>query len=73
MFSVLKDKTCTMDVFKRHGGLLVDEMKLSENLSVTSGAHIEGFVDLGSFTPNNDKHVVPDHGTVIVFVPFAGG
>lgn len=39
---------------------------------MTSGAHIEGFVDLGSFTPDHDKHVVCDHGMVIVFVPFVG-
>ncbi|KAL1420010.1 hypothetical protein MTO96_024717 [Rhipicephalus appendiculatus] len=33
-------------------------MKLSANLSVTAGAHIEGFVDLGSFTPETQKHAV---------------
>ncbi|XP_049511416.1 uncharacterized protein LOC125939925 [Dermacentor silvarum] len=72
VFSVLKEKTSSMDVFKRHGGLLVDEMKLSENLSVTPSGHIDGFVDLGTFTPDSDKHAVCDHGMVIVFVPFVG-
>ncbi|KAH6939140.1 hypothetical protein HPB50_016112 [Hyalomma asiaticum] len=72
IFEVIKEKTSTMDNFKRHGGLLVDEMKLSENLAVTSGALIEGFVDLGSFTPDSDKHAVCDHGMVICFVPFVG-
>ncbi|XP_077557315.1 uncharacterized protein LOC144172497 [Haemaphysalis longicornis] len=72
ILSILKDTTQKMDVFSRHGGLLVDEMKVSENLSVASGAHIEGFVDLVSFTPDHDKHVVCDHGMAIVFVPFVG-
>ncbi|KAL1444741.1 hypothetical protein MTO96_029622 [Rhipicephalus appendiculatus] len=61
-----------MDAFKRHGGMLVDEMKLSENLSVTAGAYIEGFVDLGSFTPETQKHAVCDHGMVIAFAPLVG-
>lgn len=72
VLSVLKEKTSSMDIFKRHGGLLVDEMKLSENLSVSPGGHIDGFVDLGAFTPDADKHAVCDHGMVIVFVPFVG-
>ncbi|KAH7933203.1 hypothetical protein HPB49_010252 [Dermacentor silvarum] len=44
VFSVLKEKTSSMDVFKRHGGQLVDEMKFSENLSVTPGGHIDGMI-----------------------------
>ncbi|KAH7979238.1 hypothetical protein HPB49_008804 [Dermacentor silvarum] len=72
VMSVLKEKTSTIDAFKRHGGLIVDEMKLSENLSVSSSGHIEGFVDIGQLTPATAKHKVADHGMVIMFVPFNG-
>lgn len=60
-----------MSRFELHGGLLVDEIKLSEHLQVTSSGRIEGFVDLGPFTA--DAQDVPcDHRMVIMFVPFAG-
>lgn len=72
VMSMLKQKASSMDAFKRHGGLIVDEMKLSENLSVSSSGHIQGFVDMGQFTPSSDKHKVADHGMVIMFVPFTG-
>ncbi|KAH6922292.1 hypothetical protein HPB50_012187 [Hyalomma asiaticum] len=58
----LKLKTQTMDHFKKHGGLLVDELKLSEHLCVKSTGHIEGFVDLGDYTTKADKGVQSDHG-----------
>lgn len=72
VMSMLKQKASSMDAFKRHGGLIVDEIKLSENLSVSSSGHIQGFVDMGQFTPSSDKHKVADHGMVIMFVPFTG-
>lgn len=72
VLDVLSKKTASMDLFQRHGGLIVDEMKLSEQLSVTTAGHIEGFVDLGPFTSEDDKHTVCDHGMVIMFVPFVG-
>nr|XP_037276608.1 uncharacterized protein LOC119169682 [Rhipicephalus microplus] len=72
IFDVLKQKTCTMDEFLCHGGLIVDELKLSEHLSVNSEGRIDGFVDLGQFTSDKDKHSVCDHGMVIIFVPFVG-
>ncbi|XP_075737463.1 uncharacterized protein LOC142777044 [Rhipicephalus microplus] len=72
VMSMLKQKASSMDAFKRHGGLIVDEMKLSENLSVSSSGHIQGFVDMGQFTPSSDKHKVADHGMVLMFVPFTG-
>ncbi|KAH7938183.1 hypothetical protein HPB49_021341 [Dermacentor silvarum] len=61
-----------MNLFQRNGGLIVDEMKLSEHLSVTTAGHIEGVVDLGPFTSEGDKHTVCDHGMVKKFVPFVG-
>ncbi|KAH9367853.1 hypothetical protein HPB48_003102 [Haemaphysalis longicornis] len=69
---VLREKTSSMDEFKLHEGLLVDEMKLSEHLSVNNGGHIEGFVDLGPFTSEEDKHTDCDHRLAILFVPFVG-
>ncbi|KAH7955183.1 hypothetical protein HPB49_025246 [Dermacentor silvarum] len=61
-----------MDSFKRHGGLLVDELKLSEHLFVISAATFEGLVDLGRFTPKSEKCEPCDHGMVIMFAPFTG-
>ncbi|KAH6936183.1 hypothetical protein HPB50_014575 [Hyalomma asiaticum] len=72
VLDALSKKTPSMDLFQRHGGLIVDEMKLSEHLSVTAAGHIEGFVDLGPFTSDDYKHTVSDHGMVIMFVPFIG-
>lgn len=57
---------------KRHGGLLVDEMKLSAHLDMQSSTHIEGFVDLGQFTDVADKHTKADHGLVVMFQPLVG-
>lgn len=68
----LKVKTAELDISKRHGGLLIDELKLSENLSVRSTGAIEGFVDLGPFTTQNEKSTPSDHGMVVLFVPFQG-
>ncbi|KAH7934862.1 hypothetical protein HPB52_001415 [Rhipicephalus sanguineus] len=61
-----------MSDLERHGGILVDEMKLSEHFSVTASGQIQGFVDLGEFTKPEDKYQQCDHGMVIMFVPFAG-
>lgn len=52
--------------------LLIDEIKLSENLSVESNGTIEGFVDLGKFTPESEHSMTCDHGLIVIFVPFTG-
>ncbi|KAH7971849.1 hypothetical protein HPB52_003472 [Rhipicephalus sanguineus] len=39
-----------MDKFDCHGGLVYDEMKLSENINVKVSGELTGFVDLGPFT-----------------------
>ncbi|KAH9364719.1 hypothetical protein HPB48_022236 [Haemaphysalis longicornis] len=72
VFDELREKTSSMNEFKLHGSLLVDEMKLSKHLSVNNGGHIEGFMDLGPFTSDEHKHTVCDHGMAIRFVPFVG-
>lgn len=57
---------------QRHGGLVVDEIKLSTHLDLKSSMDIEGFVDLGPFTEEKDKHTKADHGLVVMFQPFVG-
>ncbi|KAL3193758.1 hypothetical protein MRX96_000057 [Rhipicephalus microplus] len=66
----LKDKARNMDAFKGHGGLLVDELKLSEHVSGKTSGHIESFIQLEEFSSPADKGVKSDHGMVILFVPF---
>ncbi|XP_075721827.1 uncharacterized protein LOC142765140 [Rhipicephalus microplus] len=72
VFAAVKEKTKSMDPFQCHGGLLIDEMKLSENLSLASDGSIEGFVDLGKFTPEAERSLTCDHGLVVMFQPFSG-
>ncbi|XP_077489525.1 uncharacterized protein LOC144100442 [Amblyomma americanum] len=72
VFSALKEKTRKMEEFSLHGGLVFDEIKLSENISVTSSGELSGFVDLGPFDDNNSKTTLSDHGLVIMFQPFQG-
>lgn len=40
MLGALKKKAAQLDEFHQHEGILIDEMKLSEHLSVTTGAKI---------------------------------
>ncbi|KAH9365456.1 hypothetical protein HPB48_008908 [Haemaphysalis longicornis] len=62
-----------MDEFQCHGGLIPDEMKLSEKFGVAQGTgKIDGFVDLGAFTPDHDQTVPCDHGMVVMFQPLSG-
>lgn len=68
----LKEKTAELDVWKKHGGLVIDELKLSEHFSVKKSGAIESFVDLGPFTTLKDEGVPCDYGMVILFVPFQG-
>ncbi|KAH7981368.1 hypothetical protein HPB49_023417 [Dermacentor silvarum] len=55
-----------MEPFQRHGGLLIDEMKLSERTRLAPDGNIEGFVDLGKLTPDNQKKLV------VMSQPFSG-
>ncbi|XP_064461742.1 uncharacterized protein LOC135371698 [Ornithodoros turicata] len=68
----LKTKTRNMGEFHCHGGILVDEMKLSEHFQVKSSGKIDGFVDLGPFTPEAERRLPCNHGMVIMFAPFVG-
>ncbi|KAH9367082.1 hypothetical protein HPB48_021739 [Haemaphysalis longicornis] len=72
IFAAITAKTKDMDEFERHGGILIDEMKLSECLKVTSNGRIEGFVDLGPHTTTDQNTETCDHGLVVLFQPFSG-
>lgn len=72
MLRTLKKKTSVMKPFKCHGGLVIDEMKLSEHLSVDTAGKVAGFVDLGPYTPQEEERLLSDHGLVVMFVPLVG-
>ncbi|KAH9384142.1 hypothetical protein HPB48_026135 [Haemaphysalis longicornis] len=73
VFAALSGNTKGMDVFSRHGGgLVIDYVKLSEDLDVKSNGAIEGFVDLGEHTSPDQKGVLADHGIIVMFQPFVG-
>ncbi|KAH9384183.1 hypothetical protein HPB48_026176 [Haemaphysalis longicornis] len=72
MLSALKTKASQLDNMHRHGGIIIDEMKLSEHLSVSTEGKIYGFVDLGKYTPKNQESLPCNHGLVVLFVPLVG-
>ncbi|KAH9367687.1 hypothetical protein HPB48_012803 [Haemaphysalis longicornis] len=72
LLDCVKEKVMELGEMQRHGGLVVDEIKLSTHLDVKSSMDIEGFVDLGPFTEEKDKHTKADHGLVVMFQPFVG-
>ncbi|KAG0436645.1 hypothetical protein HPB47_017837 [Ixodes persulcatus] len=45
-------------------------MKLSEHVSVKSSGALEDFVNVGSFTPGDQKTTTCDHGLVVMFQDF---
>lgn len=56
------------------GMLLLDEMKLSKTLSFNrENLTVEGFTNLGKYTPENKKNTKGDHALVLMFQPFKGG
>ncbi|KAH6928309.1 hypothetical protein HPB50_014118 [Hyalomma asiaticum] len=63
IFTALAEKTKDMDEFSCHGGIVFDEMKISEHLDVNTTGDLEGFVNLGDFTPDSQKELC-DHGMV---------
>ncbi|KAL3188462.1 hypothetical protein MRX96_003432 [Rhipicephalus microplus] len=72
LLSCLKAKVKDRDKMKRHGGIVVDEMKLSAHLDMQSSTYIEGFVDLGKFADAAERQKMADHGLVLMFQPFVG-
>ncbi|KAH6935547.1 hypothetical protein HPB50_006764 [Hyalomma asiaticum] len=72
ILSALQLKTQGMDKFSCHGGLVFDEVELSENISAKPSGELTGFVDLGPFTEDSTKSTTSDHGLVVMFQPFQG-
>lgn len=64
-----KEKISSTDIFMRHG-LLIDEMKLSENLNVMPRGHIDGFVDLWPLNLRKWQTCKVWSRVVVVFVCF---
>lgn len=55
------------------GSLVLDEMKLTPNLSFDrKDLKFIGFTDLGDYTPDNQKNQQGDHALVLIFQPFVG-
>lgn len=72
MLNAVKVKTATLDKFQRRGGLVFDEMQLSEHLDLTTAGKIEGFVNLSHFPTAKDLETVADYGFVLLYQPFVG-
>lgn len=72
VFTAVAEKTRSMEPFQRHGGLLINQIKLSEHIRLAPDGNIEGFVNLGKLTPDNQKKLTCDHGLVVMFQPFSG-
>lgn len=55
------------------GVLLVDEMKLAKSLAFNRrNLKVEGFTNLGQYTPENQKGKKGDHALVFMYQPFKG-
>lgn len=55
------------------GVLVIDEMKLSSRISFDkSTLKINGFTDLGQYTPQHQRNLAGDHALVLLFQPFQG-
>lgn len=53
--------------------LIADEMQLSQAVTFDKSSLLfKGFVDLGKYTPNHQKHKLGDHALVFLFQPFRG-
>ncbi|KAH8022092.1 hypothetical protein HPB51_021815 [Rhipicephalus microplus] len=70
VFKALSAKTESMDVCSRHGGIIFNKLKLSEQFDVNQAGFVERFVNLGSFTADEQRSTPADHGMVMLFQPF---
>ncbi|XP_044595407.1 uncharacterized protein LOC123272579 isoform X2 [Cotesia glomerata] len=62
-----------MEVNEKRGTLLLDEVALSEATNLNQRTmQLDGFVDLGSYTPEKDLNTRADHALVFMFQPFQG-
>ncbi|KAJ8911512.1 hypothetical protein NQ315_012483 [Exocentrus adspersus] len=73
VFQLLKEKSKVMSPEERRGVLLIDEMKVTETVSFDKATlKVNGFTDLGDYTPLHQKNMQGDHALVIMFQPFRG-
>lgn len=60
-------------LFSFPGVLLIDEMQLSEGIAFNKSSKlVDGLVNLGKHTPENQENEMGDHALVILFQPFQG-
>ncbi|XP_046407691.1 uncharacterized protein LOC124172298 [Ischnura elegans] len=71
IFHCLKEKAEGLAAEERRGVVLVDEMKLSKALSFDKKTlKLEGFTNLGAYTPLHQRNERGDHALVLMFQPF---
>ncbi|KAJ1519027.1 hypothetical protein ONE63_011364 [Megalurothrips usitatus] len=72
-FEMLKGKSDSLPEAEKHGALLIDEISLSEGIWLDKHSlKVQGFVNLGQFTPEGQKDTPADHALVMMFQPFQG-
>ncbi|KAH7965109.1 hypothetical protein HPB49_003424 [Dermacentor silvarum] len=72
VFVALREKCCQMPEQQCHGGIISDEIKLSESLSLDHYGNVDGLVDLGQFSSSIASMSLADHALVVLFQPLTG-
>ncbi|XP_074114811.1 uncharacterized protein LOC141537612 [Cotesia typhae] len=73
IFDTLRLKASRMESYDKRGTLLIDEIALSEAVKLnTKTMEFNGFVNLGSYTPQNLINERADHALVFMYQPFRG-
>ncbi|XP_071642320.1 uncharacterized protein [Temnothorax longispinosus] len=72
-FKMLKEKSAKMEPSDVRGVLLLDEMKVSKTVAFNrNNLQVEGFTNLGKYTPKHQAGKKEDHALVFMFKPFKG-
>ncbi|KAJ8927465.1 hypothetical protein NQ314_020062 [Rhamnusium bicolor] len=73
LFKVLKTKSQTMEAQKRRSILLINEMRLSTSVVFNrQKLQVQGFTNLGKYTPKHQVNKRADHALLLMFQPFQG-
>ncbi|KAE8737704.1 hypothetical protein FOCC_FOCC016829, partial [Frankliniella occidentalis] len=73
VFKVMGVKGKNFDKSEKHGCLLLDEMQLDALLNYRADmCEVHGVVDLGKYTPPEQKEKQGDHGLALMLQPFKG-